>query len=168
MNKIIGIFNWIKEIIFYPLTFAEHLKLLKAVNEKLNAPAYYNQDLQFAKEIFTLKIQQLKEEKEKLETSDTQQKAVIEDLINRWDLAEKEIMKLIKKNEELIEQREVFRKGFNATNDEVKRLYQEVERLKFPSNSAIEKAIYEQYSRQLDVKSTWFDGLLEALRKNGK
>lgn len=140
------IFNWIWEFIKIPLNLAEHLKLLKEVKEVLIAPSRYNAELEWARNMFNIKIQNLIEEKEKVAASDSEKKAIIEELITRIRQARENSESLIAQNKKLIEERDVFRDAFKASDRMIESLNQELEKYKlgkvpiYPSGDALQNA----------------------------
>jgi signal transduction histidine kinase len=107
---LLKVITWAWEFIKYPLNFAEHLKLLKEVNEKLDSPARYNQELQLISKLYEVKIQNLIEEKDKLsKTGDVNNKNKINDLINKLNFESESFKKLIEHNEKISLEIEILR-----------------------------------------------------------
>jgi len=147
MQILLSIFNWIWEFIKIPLNLAEHLGLLKEVKEVLIAPSRYNAELEWARKMFDIKIQSLTEEKEKVAASDSEKKAIIEDLITKLRQARENSESLIEQNKKSIEERDVFRDAFKASDRMIKSLNQELEKYKlgkvpiYPSGDALQNAL---------------------------
>lgn len=135
---VVNIGKWLWAVVKYPLNFDKHLKLLEEVNAKLDSPSRYNQELQFFKETYTLRIEEAKKEAGKLSASDLEKKAQIEDLVKKLEQANEAVEGLIESNSKIIEQRDVFHKAFQASEELKKQLSKELEKYKLeplPSSS---------------------------------
>jgi len=125
--SIVNIGKWLWAVVKYPINFDKHLKLLEEVNTKLESPNRYNQELQFYKETYTLRIEEAKKEANKLAVSDSQKKAQLDESIKRLEQANGEIKKLIESNNQIIEQRDTFQQAFRASEKFRKQLSEELE-----------------------------------------
>jgi hypothetical protein len=119
--------KWLWGIIKLPITIDECVKLLKEVNEKIDSPSRYNQELLFYKETYALRIEELKKE---ASTSDSQRKAQIEGLIKQLEQANEVIRIAGESMRKIAEERNLLREGFQESEELIKLLNKELEKQK--------------------------------------
>lgn len=125
--------NWLFAVIKYPLTFNEHLKLLKEINNKLDSPSRYKDSLEFIDKAYAIKLKLLVEEKDKLAISESTKKEALENLIKRLEQAKADSETMIEQNRKLTEQRNIFHNAFKASERAREILNEELKKNKLGS-----------------------------------
>jgi hypothetical protein len=115
-------FKWLWSLIKLPITLTEVLKELKEVNSKMESPSKYSEDLNWAKQIYDLKIKQAKEERTKLLVNDSEKQQKLDVLISELKTAKEKNQELIDQVQTAQEDRDLFFEGFKSMRKKNERL----------------------------------------------